>query len=285
MKWNNINLVIEYIENNLDDEIDEKSIENMLGCSYHYFQKAFFYITGVSLPEYIRKRRLTQAAFELQTTSNKVIDIALKYGYDSPTAFTRAFKKMFQVAPKDIRNSQIKLISYLPLNIELSLEKNNCLEYKIIKQNYIRIVGRKLTTNIKDNDYYSKITNFWKESSCHIGAMLNYNNQLPKGIIATASGEWDIKGKFDYYIGVASEVAIKDSELMELIIPESSWIVFEITGPMPFAIREGYKQIFCDWFPRSGYQYRDLPVIELYPSGNISDENYKTQIWIAIKES
>ena len=100
MKWlENLSNAIEYIEKNLDSDISVDAAAQIACCSTYYFQRMFTYVAGISLSEYIRRRRMSQAAFELQRTDKKVLDIALKYGYSSPTAFNRAFQSVHGITP------------------------------------------------------------------------------------------------------------------------------------------------------------------------------------------
>ena len=100
MEWlKRLGAAIDYIEENLDKEISYDEAAHIACCSTYYFQRIFSYVSGVSLSEYIRRRKMTQAAFELQRTDNKVIDVAHKYGYSSPTSFNRAFQSVHGIAP------------------------------------------------------------------------------------------------------------------------------------------------------------------------------------------
>jgi AraC family transcriptional regulator len=105
MDWlQKINRSIDYIENNLLEEIDYDHAARLAYCSAHHFQRMFAFIADLSISEYIRRRRLTLAAFELQSTDIKVFDVAVKYGYDSPEAFTRAFRHLHGVIPSSVKN-------------------------------------------------------------------------------------------------------------------------------------------------------------------------------------
>ena len=110
MEWlNKLSLAIDYIESNLQNDISYDEAARRACCSTFYFQRLFSYITGISLSEYIKRRRMTQAGFELQRTDAKVIDIALKYGYTSPTAFNRAFRSVHDITPNDEKRPAIRL--------------------------------------------------------------------------------------------------------------------------------------------------------------------------------
>ena len=106
MEWlKKLGAAVAYIENNLDGEISYDEAARIACCSPYYFQRVFSYVSGVSLAEYIRRRKMTQAAFDLQRTDSMVLDVALKYGYSSPTSFNRAFQKVHGIAPTAARTA------------------------------------------------------------------------------------------------------------------------------------------------------------------------------------
>lgn len=132
MEWlRQLNNAIEYIESNLDSEISYDEAARIACCSTYYFQRIFTYVTGVSLAEYIRRRRMTQAAFELQQTDKRVLDIALKYGYTSPTSFNRAFQKVHGITPVAVKSMGSKLYAYLPIRFSVNVAGGNSIPYHI----------------------------------------------------------------------------------------------------------------------------------------------------------
>lgn len=132
MEWlNNLGNAIKYIENHLDDEISYDEVARIACCSTFYFQRVFSYVAGISLAEYIRRRRMSQAAFELQRTDQKVLDIALKYGYSSPTSFNRAFQNIHGVTPIIAKNMGTKLNLYPPIHFSVQITGESAMSYHI----------------------------------------------------------------------------------------------------------------------------------------------------------
>lgn len=122
MEWlNNLSKAIEYIENHLDQEISFDEAARIACCSTYYFQRIFSYVAGISLAEYIRRRRMTQAAFELQRTDKRVLDIALKYGYASPTSFNRAFQSVHGISPIAAKEKGAILNAYPPIRFSVKV--------------------------------------------------------------------------------------------------------------------------------------------------------------------
>ncbi|QSI05753.1 helix-turn-helix transcriptional regulator [Treponema pedis] len=142
MKWlEKLNNALSYIEEHLEDEISFEKAAHAACCSVYYFQRIFSYVAGVSLSEYIRRRRMTQAGFELQRTGQKVIDVALKYGYSSPTSFNRAFQSVHGIAPFEAKNIGSKLNAYPAIQFSVKVTGGNGIAYHIEKKEAIRIVG------------------------------------------------------------------------------------------------------------------------------------------------
>ena len=146
MDWlSHLNDALGYIEDNLDGDIDLDKVAQIACCSSFHFQRMFSYMAGVPLSEYIRRRRMTMAAFDLQN-GEKVIDIALKYGYDSPTAFNRAFQSVHGAAPSAARQEGVNLKAYHPISFKITIRGETEMNYRIEQKEAIRIVGVKLET-------------------------------------------------------------------------------------------------------------------------------------------
>ncbi|MDF2568072.1 MAG: hypothetical protein K0R90_1528, partial [Oscillospiraceae bacterium] len=144
MEWlENLNQAISYIEENLEEDIDLNRVSQIACCSTFHFQRMFSYIASVPLSEYIRRRRMTSAAFELQNSDIKVIDLALKYGYESPTSFARAFQSVHGVPPSAARTEGIHLKAYPRISFLITIRGDAEMNYKIEKKDAFRIVGVK----------------------------------------------------------------------------------------------------------------------------------------------
>ena len=142
MEWIiRLNKTIDYIEEHLTEKIDYYKLAEIAGCPNYHFQKTFLYMTNISLNEYIRKRRMSLAAVDIQSSKDRIIDIALKYGYDSPTAFNRAFKSIHGIAPSKARKRSVKLKSFPPLKFSFSLQGFEELNYRIENKKSFRILG------------------------------------------------------------------------------------------------------------------------------------------------
>ena len=161
MEWlKRLGAAIDYIEENLDKEISYDEAAHIACCSTYYFQRIFSYVSGVSLSEYIRRRKMTQAAFELQRTDNKVIDVAHKYGYSSPTSFNRAFQSVHGIAPIAAKSMGCTLCAYPSIQFSIKVLGGSAMAYHIEEKKNIRIIGIRipLVEDAEENrPYFRKI--------------------------------------------------------------------------------------------------------------------------------
>lgn len=278
-----MNGALDYIENNLTGEIDITEAAKRACCSTFNFQRMFSFMADVSLAEYIRRRRLSIAAMELLTTEEKVIDIALKYGYESPVSFARAFQSVHGVNPSEVRKMGIKIKAYPRITFEITIKGVEAMNYRMEEMKEFRLVGYKERMSNDGGENFKRIPVFWDEV-CQSGkceAMMNYNDN-PKlsclGVCANA----DEQG-FDYYIATGSQKEIPQ-EMSQLIVPASTYVIFECVGKMPEGQQNVWKRIFTEWFPSSGYEMTDGPQIEWYSEGDMSLEEYYSEIWIPVKK-
>ena len=183
---------IDYIENNLTEILDVEVIAEKASISSFYYQRIFGALCGMTVGEYIRARRMTLAAQELISSDEKIIDIAVKYGYESPDSFAKAFQRFHGITPSKVREPGIILKSLAPIHIKISLEGGNMLDYKIVEKEQFTIVGVKRPFNTDTS--YQEIPKFWNEW------MQNWDERPVKGRFGVCI---DMKGKdFDYWIAI-----------------------------------------------------------------------------------
>ena len=164
MEWlNHLSGAIDYIENNLCGTISYDAAAKIACCSTYNFQRIFSYMAEVPLSEYIRRRRMTQAAFELQSTDSKVLDIAFKYGYTSPTSFNRAFQAVHGISPVLAKSQGALLNAYPPIRFSLQITGGSAMSYRIEQKEEMRIVGIRtpITTDMEYNR--TMVPGFWNQ--------------------------------------------------------------------------------------------------------------------------
>lgn len=282
MDWlDRLNEAMEYIEQNLTGEIRYETAARIACCSTFHFQRMFSYIAGVPLSEYIRRRKMTSAAFELQNGRAKVIEVALKYGYESPTAFTRAFLGVHGIPPTAARSSGANLKAYPRISFQLTIKGDVQMNYRIEKKDSFRVLGVKEHYANELEKSFQEVPLFWQKSiaSGIINEILSLHNKEPFGLlgISTCMNGQD----FDYYIAVASDKA-KPQALTEYNVPAATWAIFECKGAMPAAIQQLQQRIITEWLPASGYEYDDAPDIEVYFEGDQQSEDYRCEVWLPI---
>ena len=277
-----MNATIEYIEGHLLEELHMPTIAKVAGTSESEIQKTFYALTGISIVEYIRRRRLSLAGFELLKKERSVLEIALEYGYTSPDSFTRAFRQMHGTTPSAVRKGGCLLKSYGKITFVLTIKGVNAMNYKILRKDAIRIIGFKKWFSTENDNQLTEIPKMWdsvtEEMKERITALSNND-----GVIGLCADMYD--GGFDYWIGCMSDKECPE-DLEEITIPPSSWAVFEVIDsmrPLPNAIQDIWKRIYSEWLPNSAYEHAMLPEIEYYSSGDMLADDYRSEIWIPIK--
>ena len=281
MEWlDHFNKSIAYVEENLAGAIDLEKAAQLAQCSSYHYQRMFSYIAGVTLGEYIRRRRMSLAGVDLQR-GEKVIDVAAKYEYDSPTSFNRVFKGVHGITPKEAKQAGAKLTSYPMLTFKLTVRGVHAMEYQLIDKEAFHVTGLGLKIEQNMEVAQKRIPEFWNEvaASGELQKLLPIMDQNNPGVLGVSLMTSEIQDKWEYVIGVVSEEKAEGFEQYE--IPAAKWAIFSGTGPMPGAIQELQTQVFQEWLPTSGFEYDELPDIELYLDAN--PENAQFQVWLPVR--
>lgn len=287
MDWlDRMNSAMEYIESHLTEEIEFDQVARKACCSTYHFQRMYSFITGVPLSEYIRRRRLTLAAFELQHSDVKVIDTALKYGYDSPEAFSRAFKKMHGVMPMSARDKGVALKAYPRLSFHISIRGDVEMNYRIEEKQAIEMFGVSTVINDTGDQFkqpFVEIPAFWTKcisdgtvDRIRATAGLGENGQLHSVLYNHQSDT------FSYMIGYFLPESGLPGGFEKLHISPQTYAIFP-TGPYPdgqSGIHEFWRRIWGEWFPSSNYEFANGPEFEMtYDRGN---DMYEMEVWIPV---
>lgn len=281
MQWiDRMNDAVGYIERHLTDEIDYEQLARLACCSSYHFQRMFAYMAGVGLAEYIRRRKMSLAAADLQLGGVKIIDVAAKYGYQSPTAFNRAFQSVHGVAPSALKSEGVKLKSYPPITFLITIKGAEEMNYRIETSPAFRVVGvsQKMSNVVEEN--FRDVPLLWQRVSTD-GTLQKLAARMsaePKGVLGVCGcGE---KDQWRYYIAVASNEPAGEFEAC--IVPACTWAIFPGSGVCPQAIQELEQRIVTQWLPASGFEYADGPDIELYLSPD--PQHAEFEVWVPVKK-
>lgn len=278
MDWiGRLNEAISYIEGHLTEELDYEQLARIAGCSAYHFQRMFAYMAGVPLSEYIRRRKMSLAAVDLQSGKEKVLDVALKYGYSSPTAFNRAFQSVHGVAPSAVKGEGVSVKSYPRLTFTVIVKGVEELNYRIEKREAFQIVGvsRPLFREIEKN--FEIVPQMWQQVVAD-GTLQKLAGRMggePLGLLGVSACNDEEEWK--YFIAVAGSGA--EDGLEEYRIPAATWAIFPGEGTNR-SLQELEQRIVTEWLPTSGYEYGNAPDIEVYL--NADPEHAKYEVWIPV---
>ncbi len=281
-----LNKALSYIEEHLEDDIDYAKIAKLTYCSEYHFKRMFSFLAGISLSEYIRRRRLTLAALDLKNCDLRIIDIAVKYGYESADSFSRAFQSMHGILPSEARGEKQQIKAYPRMTFQLSIKGGCEMNYRIVEKESFKVVGFKKRVPIIFNGVNPEISKMYEMLTPEIISDLKMLSDIePFGFISASAnfseGRMDEKGELDHYIGVAT-VSNDTTIYDELKIDAGTWAVFESVGPFPNTLQDIWGRIYSEWFPSSGYEAMEGPEILWHESKDMSNPKYRSEIWIPI---
>jgi AraC family transcriptional regulator len=273
---------IDLMERKMEERLDIEEIAKAAYVSPFHFQRMFHMLTGMTIAEYTRKRKLTLAAQELAMSQSKVLDVALKYGYDSPESFSKAFRRIHGIAPSEARNPGVSLKAFPRISFHLSLKGDKDMDYRIVEKEAFTVIGKSIQTTCQDGENTRQIPKFWEE--CHLDGTF-----AKLDFLATSESLFGIcldmqpgQGDFNYMIASQTDQTSPDVGLSLRTIPASTWAIFTSVGPMPGAIQSLFGRIFQEWFPATGYEHAGAPELEVYPPGDTAADDYRCEVWIPI---
>ncbi len=278
MEWiERLNDAVGYIEEHLTEEIDYERLGKIACCSSYHFQRMFTYMAGVPLSEYIRRRRMSLAAVDLQSTGIKIIDVAGKYGYNSPTAFNRAFQSVHGIAPSAVKNEGVSVKSFPPVSFKIIVKGVEEMNYRIETKAAFRIVGVSVPLEKDIEKNFAVIPRKWQETAVNgtLQMLTGLMDTQPMGVLGVST--CNDTEPWRYYIAVASSQT--DRDLEEYTVPAATWAVFPGAGTNQ-SIQELERRIVTEWLPTSGYEYGNAPDVEVYL--NPDPQNAQYEVWIPV---
>ncbi len=274
MEWiDRLNRAMDYVESHLE-EPDWQEAAGIACCSPYHFQRMFALLAGVSLSEYVRRRRMSRAAADLQS-GERILDVALKYGYSSPTAFNRAFQAVHGLPPSQAKKPGVRLKSYPPLRFAITVQGVEEMEYRIETKDAFRIVGVSAPLGPDMEENFRNVPQLWGRAAADgtIPRLAALMDGEPKGLLGVCGG----KDNSRYFIAAASSAPAADG-LEEYTIPALTWAMFPGDGDGAPAIQRLQRRVVTEWLPTSGYEYAEGPDVEVY----LNPECTKFEVWIPV---
>ena len=278
MEWvHKLNQSMNYIEEHLTDEIDYEQLGRIACCSAYHYQRMFTYMAGITLAEYIRRRKMSLAAADLQGGNERIIDIAEKYGYRSPTAFNRAFQSFHGIAPSSVKDEGVSVKSFSPIVFKITVKGATEMNYRIETKEAFRIIGVSAPLDREIENNFMVLPTMWQEASVNgtIQKLAGMMDAQPMGLLGVSVCNDEEQWK--YFIAVSSTKASDGFE--EYSVPASTWAIFSGTGTNQ-SIQELERRIITEWLPASGYEYANAPDIEVYL--NPDPRNAQYEVWIPV---
>ena len=280
MEWlKRMENALERIESRLDAPLSIEEIAAAAHSSPFHFQRMFTFVTGMTVAEYIRNRRLTLAAMELAASGARVVDVALKYGYDTPESFAKAFRRLHGIPPSEARRPGTPLKAFPRLSFQLSLKGDKPMDYRLEEKGRLTVVGKPIRTSTADGRNKREITKFWDDSMKDGTTDRLMALARPGDPMLGICTDFDLQnGDFTYLIAVEAppEKADPGQGFVSMEIPASRWAVFTTSLA---DIHQAWNRIFQEWFPASGYEHADGPELEVYVTDG---DGVKCEIWIPV---
>lgn len=283
MAWNeNLQNIIDHVEYYLqqkEEPVNVDEITQLAGCSYTFFQKVFSYMNGIGFAEYIRYRKLTLAGYDLKSTNIKVIDLSYKYGYDSPTSFTKAFQQFHGFSPTEARKAGNLLRVYPKMQVCDRLQY----AWRLEDKPPLRLIGVCARISLQGGKSHLQIPEFWNECQRNgiFSKLISMDTGTPKGLFGVFGGIDERTDDREYFLMVNSDQDIPTG-YHEKFISANTWAIFDCCGSVPQSIQRGWKYLSEEWLAKYPFKHAPDPELEWYSAGNPYSEHYLSQIWIPI---
>src|SRR5699024_3611853 len=282
-----MNEALEYIESHLNDEIDDSELEKITGTSVYHFRRMFSFLSGMTLGEYIRNRKLSNATFDLLHKGMSVTETAFKYGYESVDGFSRAFREWSGINPSEVKKTNT-LKAFPKLSFQLTIQGGINMDYRIEKKEAFKIVSVKKRVPIQFEGENQEIIKLAKSITPEQRKKMHGLANMETNNIVNASynfdeGRMEEKGSLDHIIGILTTKESGFDEFDVVEVPALTWAIFSSKGAFPTVMQETWGKIASEWIPSSDYELVKAPEISF--TGDLSDKsNVYSEIWMAVKK-
>ena len=280
----NLNQAMDYIEEHLTEEVSFDELAKKTGISVYHFKRTFSFIAGMSLAEYIKKRRLAEANLAL-LAGEKVTDVAFKYGYQSIEGFSRAFRDWTGQAPSEVMKTQIQK-TFPKFSFYIDIKGGQSMDVKLIEKPAFQIVGVSQKVPLQYQGENQAIMELAQRITPQQRAEMHtfddvYPHQVVNASFDFQEGRTTEGGEMTHMIGFATLQENTYEDLEQLSVPAHTWAVFPNEGPFPQTLQETWARIFSEWLPSSGYQVVAAPEISFTQYQGPEEAKY-SEIWLAV---
>ncbi|HHZ7119244.1 TPA: AraC family transcriptional regulator [Enterococcus faecalis] len=280
----NLNQAMDYIEEHLTEEVSFDELAKKTGISVYHFKRTFSFVAGMSLAEYIKKRRLAEANLAL-LAGEKVTDVALKYGYQSIEGFSRAFRDWSGQAPSEVMKTQIQK-TFPKFSFYIDIKGGQSMDVKLIEKPAFQIVGVSQKVPLQYQGENQAIMELAQRITPQQRAEMHtfddvYPHQVVNASFDFQEGRTTEGGEMTHMIGFATLQENTYEDLEQLSVPAHTWAVFPNEGPFPQTLQETWARIFSEWLPSSGYQVVAAPEISFTQYQGSAEAKY-SEIWLAV---
>lgn len=282
-----LNHVIDYIEENLTDDLSLELISEYAGVSDYHFRKIFFYLSGLTLSEYIKNRKLSEANKDL-LQGEKVTDVAFKYGYQSIDGFTRAFKKWGGFLPSDVIKKGISK-SFPKLSFIITVKGGVSMEFRIEDKPAFNLVGVSKRVPMQfegvNNEIVKLAQSITKEQ---IEEMHALQNMEPYEVV-NASYDADAnflkeEGELTHMIGILTTEDQVSDRLEKVPVKACTWAIFPNEGPFPSTLQETTAKIYSEWLSTSDYEVINVPGFSFTKMNEHKKDYAYSEIWVPVQK-
>ncbi|MGI5216145.1 AraC family transcriptional regulator [Plantactinospora sp. CA-290183] len=282
-----LNEAMDHIERHLDQPIEVAELARIAVTSEYHFRRLFSALAGVPLSEYVRRRRLTVAAAEVLAGERSLLDIAVRYGYTSTEAFTRAFRALHGVGPGEARRTGAALRAQPRMSFRLIVEGSGSMRYRLVEKDAFTVVGRKARVPLVYEGVNPAIAEFIRSIDPEtVQRIADLSDQEPHGLVSVTDDLDESRAEgteLDYYHAVVTGADVP-GDMQGLAVPAGTWAVFESSGEFPRTLQHLWRDVYTQWFPSNPYRSRPGPEMlrtELSADGTTAE----AELWIPVERS
>jgi AraC family transcriptional regulator len=282
-----LNNVVDYIERNLTDELSLEMIASYAGISDYHFRQLFFYLSGMTLSEYIKQRRLSQAGNDL-LQGQTVTEVAGRYGYQSLDGFTRAFKQWSGILPSEVRKTGMSK-SFPKLSFVISVKGGIPMEFRIVEKPAFNLVGVSRRVPMQFEGVNQEIVKLAQSITAEQRAAMHALQNIEPYEVVNASYDADAKfmkeeGELTHLIGVLTTEEQVSDTLDKVSVAAGTWAVFPNEGPFPYTLQNTMARVYSEWLPSSDYEVIDVPSFCFTKMDTEKKDYAYSEVWVPVRK-